>query len=194
MRRVIATTCTIALLVLLAGCSPYVDDYWYQPYQAQSAIPATQPDQPPVVGATASIVGIRNEDKGEGIPLSVEVRLQIDDISGQDVTFDPRTMALNTAQLIQFPSPILYPAMPAHLGPSQSAIFTAYFPFPPRLSYSNMDLNSLQLHWATLIDGRVAGQAADFRRTVRVYYYDPYYAYPYPPVGFYGGVVFVHRR
>jgi hypothetical protein len=105
------------------------------------------------------------------------------------------SMELSNAQLVRLGPPIVRPPTPITLSPSQSAYLTAYFPFPPGLSYDEMDLNSLQLRWRVQIGPRPVGQVVYFTRVWSDYYAPgPYWYGPPPPHGFYGGVVIVHRR
>jgi hypothetical protein len=206
-----AALIAVCATTLIAGCSPYVEDFRYVPHPAITEIrPATsQPAQqgqasqqgPPVVEAYATIVGIRREDRQRGIPLSVEVRLQLDNLSSQQISFDPGSLALTNSELVRFPPPIVSTDRVISVMPEQPATVEAHFPFPPGLSYNNMDLQTLQLRWAVQIDGRSVPEVVNFRRAYR-YYYDPYwdsppYAYPYPYPYSYGprfGVGVIIRR
>lgn len=69
-------------------------------------------------------------------------------------------------------------------------------PFPPGRTYLNTDLNSFQLPWSAMVQGRRVTQVVYFRRIAPAYYYRPYGYYDYPPgpVFFSTGVVFVHHR
>src|SRR5258708_2756859 len=99
-------------LIFVGGCGPYVDGYYYLPHPAMAEIrttAATQPSakpQPPPLVAYASIVGIRRENRDLKIPLSVEIRLRLDNHGPQAVQFDPRSLDLTTAELLPFPPPI----------------------------------------------------------------------------------------
>jgi hypothetical protein len=62
------------------------------------------------------------------------------------------------------------------LEPMQSAVVSAFFPFPPGHSHRNTDLDSLQLKWVVQIDRRPVGQNVSFHRPYPIRYY-----YPYPP-------------
>ena len=124
------------------------------------------------------------------MPTSVEVRLRIDNNGTHRINFDPRSLSLMDGSLAVFPPPIVRPPTPVVLDPTQSVILTAFFPFPPGLSYEDLDMQTLQLRWKADIDGRRVGQVVYFQRA-RVYYY---YDYPPPPVFVGGGVVIVHRR
>jgi hypothetical protein len=174
-------------LMFLGGCSTYVEGYHYAPRPAVALVPATQPTQPPPSGAIVSIIGVHREDRGAGIPESVEVRMRVENNGPETVVFDPRTMGLLDGGLMELPPPVLRPPQPVTLAPQQSVVVGAYFPFPPGRSYKNTDLEELQLRWRVQVGSSEIGQAADFRRMIRSYYY-PYPDYGYPPYGFYGGV------
>lgn len=178
-------------VILLGGCSQYVDDFQYMPRPALAQLPPASPQQAPPITVQASVIGVRHADSKEGIPTCVEVRMQVENSGAQDVVFDPRTLALTNGELLSFGPPLLRPPQPMTLAPMQSVMLVTYFPFPPGRSYDDTDLESLQLRWLVQIDKHTIGQVVYFRR-VHYYYYDPYWAYP--PYGFYGGVVIVHRR
>ncbi len=184
----------ILLLMSAVGCSPYLADYRYVPRPGLVEVPSTQPDQPPLVSAFASVVGVRYADQQQNIPASVQVRLRLDNTSSQSIVFDPRTLDLVNGSLMRFPPPLLQPVQPTNIDPMQSAVFDAYFPFPQGYSYDNTDLQSLQLRWTLRLSNRNIGQTVNFRRAVNVYY-DPYWEAPYwgYPYGGYGGVVIIRR-
>jgi hypothetical protein len=77
------------------------------------------------------------------------------------------------------------------LEPMQSAVVSAFFPFPPGHSWRNTDLDSLQLKWGVQIDRHPVGQSVSFHRLYPIRYY-----YPYPPPFWVGGEVVIvrHRR
>ena len=178
-------------IVFIAGCSlsPYVEDYHYAPHPAVAEIQAatTQPSQnapPPLTAYATKPVGIRREDRDARIPLSVEVRIRLDSHGSQSVTFDPHTLDLTNGELVRFPPPLVTPQIISVL-PDQPVMVQANFPFPPGLSYNNINLQTLQLRWAVQIDGHAVPQFADFRRVYRYYDEEPYYGvatvtYPLP--------------
>lgn len=186
---------SLGLLVLISGCSPYVEGFRYAPRPAVADVrlATTQPNQraQSPVTAYAAIIGIRREDKRQHIPLSVSVRLRLDNHGPQEVVFDPHTLDLTDAQLLRFPPPIGVPPQPVTIPPEQSFTLQAYFPFPFGLSYDNSGMENLQLHWTVQIDGQVVPQNASFHRVHNYYMYDPYWDYPpgpffYPGFGFGG--------
>jgi hypothetical protein len=192
---------SLPLVAWLVGCSssPYVDGYSFAPRPVVAQIPSSQPSMPPPVAAYASIVGIRNEDKDAHLPESVEVRIRIDNNGPQTVTFDPKSLELNTGDLVRFPPPFVQSTAPAVLMPGESVLATANFPFPGNKSYDDFDLATLQLRWGLTLGPQNVEQIADFRQIYQRYYYyedDPYwgpYRY-YGPRGYVGGVVVVRRR
>lgn len=195
MRRPVLLGLGSVLLFLVAGCSPYVEDYEFVPRPALAQLPATQPSQPPPVAAWASVIGVRRADRDLGVPDSVEISLRVENNGARQVLFDPRTMELTDGTLERFPDPVIVPPQNWTLEPGQSIVVNAYFPFLPGRSWDTTDLASLQLRWAVDVDGQVMGQTVFFRRTVRYYYYYSYPYWDYPPVGFYGSFVIVgHHR
>jgi hypothetical protein len=200
MSRLLSLFLGLAFIALAGGCSEYVSDYHYAPYPGVSDIPSTQPQEPPQASAAASVIGIHYQNRDEGIPFSVEVRLQVTNVSAQTVVFDPSSLQLTTGSLVAFPPPLIRPPEPFGLGPNQAGIVNIYFPFPPgQDDLDRINLDSLQLRWRVQVDGRRIGQVINFHRTWNYYYDDgPYYygypyPYPYPYVGF-RGVVVIHGR
>jgi hypothetical protein len=196
-------TLAVALFALMAasGCSPYIDGFYYAPHPAVAQIQAstTQPFQAAEspVTAYATIVGIRRYDRERHIPLSVEVRLRLDNRGPQAVWFDPRTLDLTNSELLPFPAPIVRPMQAVSILPGQPFTIKANFPLPSALSDERGGLDTLQLRWVVTIDGHAVPQIANFRRIRRYYYYDPYWDYPPYPygdpyVGF-GGTFIFHR-
>jgi hypothetical protein len=184
-------------VLLLVGCSPYVSGYYFTPHPGLSNVPATQPSQPVPAQVLATIIGIRNPDSKVNLPLSMEVRLMIENVGNQPVTFDARSMQLSTGDLVPFQPPLFNATSSAVIPPGQSAIVTANFPFPNGANYDQVDLSILHLRWLIRVGDREVQQIQEFRRAVYATYgYDPYYE-PYPyyqPYPVVGGVVIVHRR
>jgi len=193
-------------LMLVTGCSPYINDIYYTPHPAvaEVQVATTQPAQvaTPPVTTYATIVGVRREDRDQHIPLSVEVRLRLENHGSQAVSFDPHTLDLTNGELVVFPPPIVRPPQAFSILPGQPAIVQANFPLPPGFSYDGAGMATLQLHWDVQIDGHVVQQMAKFHRAHRYYYYDPYwdyppygYGYPYDGYPFIGvGGTFIIRR
>jgi hypothetical protein len=172
-------TIALGLLVGLAGgCSPYVEGLRYAPHPAVAevrlaATSAGQQAQPPLTGY-ATVIGIRREDQKQHVPLSVEVRLRLDNHGPQEVAFDPRTLDLTDAELARFAPPLLSIPQPASIAPEQPYIVQANFPFPPGLSYDSNGMENLQLRWAVQVGGHIVPQSASFQRIHNYYAADPY--------------------
>lgn len=201
MIRVAGLLVCVVSLFSIVGCSQYDDDYQYAPRPAIADIPATQPQSPPPVSANATIIGVRYADEDNHIPASIEVRLEIDNNGPDAVVFDPMSMELRNSQLVRLGPPIVKPPTPVTLNPSQSALVSAYFPFPAGSSYDTIDMSTFQLRWYVQLDSKSVGQAANFTRVWAPYYGPgpgPYWYYGPPPPPFfwygYGGVVVIHRR
>lgn len=193
MVRVLGVIFCGLMLMGVIGCSQYDDDFQFTPRPVTAQIPGTQPSDPPPVTTNVTIVGVRYNDSDNHIPPSIEFRMQMDNDSYQNVTFDPMSMQVITGQLVRFPAPIVRPPTPINIGPGQSAYVTAYFPFPAGSSQDSMDLSSLQVRWQLAIGPRPVGQVVYFTRVATYYYGGPYWYAPPPPF-FVGGVVVVHRR
>jgi hypothetical protein len=180
-------------LSLMAGCSAYVSDFEYVPHPALAEVTPAPPDRTPPVSAFATIIGVHRSDHDEDIPQSVEVRLRLENNGPHTITFDPQSLQLSTGDLLDFDPPIVRPAHELTLAPSDTAIVDAYFPFPPRRSYDNVDMRSLELRWHVQIDGSTVGQLVSFRRIYPNHYFygDPYWGHPWYGGGYYGGVVIV---
>jgi hypothetical protein len=199
MIRILGLALGLMLVALATGCSDYVDDFRYWPRPAIAEIqPTTQPQppnppQPPPAVVLVSVVGVHTQSKDLGIPVSVEVRMRIENRGPHTVEFDPASLELINGYLVRFGRPKVTPPQPISLEPLQSAMVVAYFPLPAGGSLDDIDMNSLQLRWFLQLDGVSVGQGTEFRR-VRTYYYDygPYWGPG--PYFWYGGVVVVHRR
>jgi hypothetical protein len=194
MIRRLCIALSLLFIASSVGCSAYVDNYLYTPRPALAEIPPAAGEQSPPLTASVSIIGIRRYDSYIHLPTSVEVRLRLDNNGTHKVYFDPKSLSLTDGSLASFPPPILQPPDPVTLDPMQSTTLSAFFPFPPGLSYDDMDMQTLQLRWKSMIDTRSVGQVIYFRRVFPIYYSSYYYYPPPPPVFFGGGVVIVHHR
>lgn len=183
-------------LTAVVGCSQYDDDYQYAPRPGTVEIPATQPQAPPPVVTSATVIGVRYDDPDAKIPASIEIRMRMDNNGPDPVVFDPMTMELTTAQLIRLGPPIVRPSTPINIPASQSADLTVFFPFPVGSSYEAVDLNSLQLRFQIQVGPKMDGMIVNFTRVWPQYYgpAGPYWYYGPPPPFWYGGMVVVHRR
>jgi len=197
MARRFCLTVSLLLLASVAGCSPYVDDFQYTPHPAMAEVRSTSPQQAPAVTSLVSVIGVRREDRQEGIPESIEIRMRIENDGSEPAAFDSRTLVMTNGQLVSFPPPIVRPPGPVTAPPMRSVNVTEFFPLPQR-GPEGGDLDSLQLRWLIQIGDQKISQSVNFRRVYpRFYYYEPYWGYPYwgsPPYFWYGGVVFIHRR
>jgi hypothetical protein len=196
--KALQAVCCLSLLLIVGCASPtFVGGYYYLPHPGLADVPATQPSQPPAVSALATVVGIRYPDDQTHLPWSAEVRLRLENNGPETVTFDLRSLELTTGDLTRFLPAIVDnpPAGPLNIGPGQTAMVIADFPFPEGRPYDQYDVSSLHLRWSVQVGGRSAQQIVDFRlEDYPRYYYRPYYDdYPYPyPV--FGGAFFFHRR
>lgn len=197
MVRWICLVLSVPIVLLLMGCSAYVEDFSYAPRPAMAALPPNPLEQAPPFVAMASVIGVRRADSREMLPTSVEVRVRLENPGSQPVQFDPRTLDLTNGELMKFPPPIARPPDSITINPTQTVVLSAFFPFPPGTYYGDIDMNSLQLRWQVEVGGKKLPMAVYFQRIYEPYYYNPYW--DYPPYGWYGGmwvggVVVVHRR
>lgn len=175
-----------------AGCSPYVGGFYYRPRPAvaEARLSATQPATAtaaqPRVTAYAIIVGVRRADPAIHVPLSIEVRLRLDNQSEREVQFDPRTLAMTTAQLIPFRPPrVVQRAI--EITPHRPTVVEAFFPFRQGLSLDDMDMSGLRLRWLVSIDSTMVPLAVEFKRVHQYYFQDPNWALPAGyPYAYYG--------
>ena len=117
-----------------------------------------------------SVIGVRRADNDSQLPRSVEVRLRVENTSPFRVKFDPGSVALFSAGLQRFPDPILHPPATADLGPGESVVMEAFFPFPDDESFSDFDLSGLNVRWTMDIDGHQITSSASFARLPQAYY------------------------
>ncbi len=197
MRRHIIPLVGLLLSIFSSGCSVYESGFRFAPHPGIVEIPSTQSAQGPAVSTSVSVIGVRKDDSTDHLPASVEVRLRFDNNGLQPVTFNPHTLQLLNGELLKFPPPILDSHDSINLNSQESAVVSAYFPFPPGKGADDTDLDSLQLRWNVTVEGRTVGESVNFRRSVPVYY-EPYWGgYPYVGFGsgyYGGGVVAVHHH
>ena len=194
------TIAALSLLFLLVGCSAYVPNYYYLPHPGLIGVATTQPSQQTLAQVLVTVVGIRYEDSKLNLPLSVEVRVNVDNKGTSPISVDPGAMQLNSGDLSAFSAPLSTPQSPLQIAPGQSGVLTAEFPFPDNgATFYRFDLSSLQLRLTLQVNGQLVQLAQTFRRSYyQDYAYDPYwepYPYSYPYYGPYvGGVVVVRHR
>jgi hypothetical protein len=201
MKRVPVLLCFVLCLAFvdLSGCSEYEGDDYYIPHPALVNAPSTQPSQEPPAQVLATVLGIRRPDPKSHIPLSVEARLRLENTGAQPIMFDPTSLQLTSADLVQFPAPIVTPPMSIYVAPGLSTVVTADFPFPPGSTSARIDLSTIHLRWIIRIGDRAVSMARNFRNSSPPYYgYDPYYpGYPFlydEPYLFFDGPVIMHHR
>ena len=183
---------------LLLGCSPWVGGFYYVPHPGFTEVPATQPLQPPVVAAFATIEGVRYPDDQLHLPYTVEVILRLENNGPDTVHFDSRSMDLTTGDLVRFGPPVLLSPPVPMLAPGQTMMVTVDFPFPAGSSFDQLDLSSLHLRWSVQVGTQnqplsIQFQRGGYRYYGDLYYYEGPYAYPYP-YPYVGGVVVVRHR
>jgi hypothetical protein len=186
----------LGLMLIAGGCSDYVGDYEYVPRPAIAQVPTTQPQSLPAVTEWATVEGVRRADRDAGIPLSVEVHLQLQNAAPEMLTFDPRSMVLTDGALMNFAPAVGVPVGPMTVPPGASVTLVAYFPFLGGASPDSTKMSPLQFRWVVQIGDQAFPQAVFFQQIFPYYYYyGPYGGYPtYPPVFITGTVVYVHHR
>lgn len=171
MRRVQAFPCVFAgAAALAAGCSVYDHRFDYQPgpLDVEAPVPGAADQQP--VRVLVSLMGVRRAGSDVEMAATVEVRLRVENFSDTDVLIDPATFALFSADLQQFPAARAVPAEPLQLLPRQSAVITAYFPFPDGKIPGPYDLNGLNVRWTLYVGERPVTSSASFSRLPEAYY------------------------
>jgi len=158
----------------LAGCSStYLPQYAYVPKPAQLELTATAEDVP-LARTLVSVIGVRRADRTEGIPVSVEIRVRIENLGTSAITFDPGSLALLSGDLVPFPAPTLFVSDPIEVAPSGAATVDARFPFPGDGTTSSVSMDGLQIQWSLVHGGRtIPGSVTLMRR-------------PQPSVGYHG--------
>ena len=192
--------------LFLVGCVYSPPDYFYLPHPGVAEVAGTQPSQGAVVTTSATIAGVTWPDDQQHLPGQVQARLRVHNNDSRAITFDPHSISLTTADMVQFPAPMLNVSGLLTIGAGETVVVNADFPLPGGRTPDQMDLSSLQLRWSVGTNGGSnAEQMLSFQRSygrAYRYYDDPYwdgypyrgvypYAYPYPVVG--GGVV-IRRR
>ena len=154
---------------LAGGCSVYDSRYFFDPAPADVASARPGAEEAPA-RTLVSVLGVRRPDKESDLPAGVEVRLRVDNTSPYRVLFDSSTLVLFSAGLDRFPDPIRHPADPVDLGPGDSAVVDASFPFPDGRTPSDMDLSGLNVRWTLVIDGQPVTSSTGFSRQPTGYY------------------------
>ena len=167
LRKVLVAGWAVAAL---GGCSIYDSRYVFgpKPVDVESAVPGVSDVEP--VRTLVSVIGVRRADQEAQRPASVEVRLRVENTSPASVTFDPTSLALFSADLKQFPAPIVEPPDPFDVEPQASAIVEAFFPFPDEADPADFDLSGLNVRWTMRIGGQPVTSSASFTRRREVYY------------------------
>jgi hypothetical protein len=173
MARSLFPVICVFVLAYVPGCSPYEDDFQYVPRPALAEVRSTSSQQATAAASLVSVIGVRREDRKEGIPESFEVRMRIENDAAEPVVFDPKTLDMTNGQLLPFPPPIVRPPGVVTVPSMRSANLTAFFPVPERRPQEG-DLDSLELRWVIQIGSQKVNQSVNFRRVYpRVYYYGP---------------------
>ncbi len=154
----------------LGGCSIYDSRYVFgpKPVDVESAVPGATDVEP--VRTLVSVVGVRRADDEAQLPASIEVRFRVENTSPASVTLDPTSLVLFSADLKQFPAPIVEPLDPFDVEPQASAVVEAFFPFPDEAGPADFDLSGLNVRWAMRIGGQPVTSSASFTRRREVYY------------------------
>ncbi len=172
-----------AVLVLLGGCSAYDARYTYQPRPSEITLQTGDNTQAPPARVLGTIVGIRRATKHNGDQPSVEAALLFDNTSNENMTFDPSTLALFSANAKRFPDPGLTGQIPIQIQPGQAVRFTAEFPFPGNDYPGPFDLDGLNLRWAVEFGGQLHQQSATFTRQPQNEYAFHYFDFHYGGYG-----------
>jgi hypothetical protein len=138
---------------LAAGCSTYLPQYAYVPKPAQLELTA-KADDTPLARTLVSVIGVRRAVPAEGIPVSVEIRVRVENLGTAPVMFDPASLALLSGDLKTFPAPTLLAADPVELAPGASATVDARFPFPDDGTTSSVSMDGLHVQWSLEHGGR----------------------------------------
>jgi len=155
----------LGAIVTVGGCSgPYVSGYTYYPQPATVEVLQREGNQRSPLMVLVSVVGIHNEDRRQGIPYSVVVRMRFEVVGQSKVTFNPASLELVTGTLRSFLRPRVTPAGVMTLSPADRSELTAYFPFPPDIGAADMNMRNLRLRWEVNIDSTPVIQSVVFER------------------------------
>jgi hypothetical protein len=156
----------LCLLLIAGGCGSsaptYQSIYPYMPQPAMVTIFSTK-DQKPAVDAIVSLMGVHQPD--QSAPLSMEVRMRLENKGVVAATFDPRSMSLESGALQSFDPPLVHLSQPLQIAPGQAGALTVFFPFPRGSDSRSMGLDTLRLRWEVQLDQETISQTALFKRT-----------------------------
>ncbi len=158
----------IAVGAALGGCSVYDHVYEYEPLPVEvaSRVPGGEP-----LRTLVSVIGVRRRDAESELPASVEVRFRVENPpASTPAVFEPEGLRLFSADLQQFPDPLVRPEGPLDVEPGASLVVNAYFPFPDGRYPAGLDLEGLSVRWRIRVGGETVTSSAGFLRRPWAYY------------------------
>src|SRR5262245_36531223 len=173
------------ILLLLAGgtgCSTYYSDYEYSPRpnemrllaRAQDAAGAGEHDSV-LARVLTTVIGVQRPSDATGDRARVHMRILIENLTDQPMTFDGGQSQLTTADLLVL-TPIVEPSATIEIAPHGRAEADLYFPLPG--SVDDVNLGGLNFSWSVKVNGLEVTRSSTFDRIL--IYYPPTSTYDFP--------------
>jgi hypothetical protein len=154
----------VAAALCAGGCSTYDHRYVYEPSPADVALGEIP------LHALVTVLGLRRADADEGIPSSIDLRMELENTGSEPVTLHPAALALYAADLTRFADPEVEPAGPVEIEPQGTALVEARFAFPGGLEAGDVDLSGLRLRWTVDTTGGTVTAGCGFTQRPNAYY------------------------
>ena len=162
-------------LLLVAGCAASLEGrYQFGPSPYEILV---QPDgaDAPVARVLVAMRGVQDADPDRNLPLGLEVRLRVENLSDAPVTIDREALVLVDGELNAFQSP--FASVPGNLTamPKNTFMVALRFPFPQGMDADDVAFEGLNLRMGFSWPGAHELVSARFERVLRM---DPYYVAP----------------
>jgi hypothetical protein len=157
----------VAASVCAGGCSTYDHRYVYEPSPADVE---TDVGEGSPLHALVTVLGLRRADADEGIPSSIDLRMELENAGSEPVTLEPAALALYAADLTRFADPEVEPAGPVEIAPQGTALVEARFAFPEGRDAGDVDLSGLRLRWTVDTPGGTVTAGCGFTQRPNAYY------------------------
>jgi hypothetical protein len=169
----------LAPALLLCACQTYDSRFAFEPAPHGTTVTRKDNDEA-AARVLASVVGVRRADSDTQRPREIETRVRVENVGQEPITFDPQSLVLVTADLVELQPTLVEPPSIPEIPPGGDATVTAYFPVPGGGgSYDARTLAGLDMRWHLRIGARPVSGNSQFRMRADAYYAS-YYYYPYP--------------
>jgi len=184
----------LLLLALLGACSSTDMRMDYNPGPAQVVVRDEKGE-----AAARALLAVIGAERSDGTDqLRMRVRVRVENLGAEVVTFEGDRALLVDADLMAFDPPTwTAPGAPADnaselaVPAGENALVDLRFPFPAGLDTSDLNLDGLNLRWSVSIGDRRELLGTTFTRRRRT---TTFYPYPDPYFRFHMGYGYYHHR